>query len=352
MLSLDPIGLTSALQASGALDPSARVTEVAQTAVGTGQMGDCLRLALTYDRTVPAPATLVAKLPSSNETSRATGMAMRTYEVEVCFYQELAADLPVRSPRCHHAEIDHASGDFVLLMEDLAPAEQGDQVAGCSVDQARLVLAEAARLHAPRWGDPTLDRLEWPVRWSQESQDAMHAMVTVLWPNFVERYGEALEDDVVAMGERFVSRLGAYYAYRPRPHTVTHNDFRLDNLLFGTAEGGPPVAVVDWQTVGIGPGLGDVSYFLGAGLSVEDRRAHEEDLVREYHRGLGEAGIEGFDWDRCWTDYRAFAYAGFHMAVLASMIVERTDRGDAMFLAMAGRHGRQILDLGSESLLS
>jgi hypothetical protein len=39
------------------------------------------------------------------------------------------------------------------------------------------------------------------------------------------------------------------------------------------------------------------------------------------------------------------------MAVLASMIVERTERGDAMFLAMAGRHGRQALDLDSEQFL-
>ena len=169
MLRLDADGLTAALHASGALDPSARVTAVDERAVGTGQMGDCLRLALTYDRAVDAPASVVAKLPSSNETSRATGMAMRTYEVEVRFYQQLAADLPVRSPRCHHAEIDLGSGDFVLLLEDLAPAEQGDQVAGCTVEEARLVLAEAARLHAPRWGDGTLDRLDWAVRWSQAS---------------------------------------------------------------------------------------------------------------------------------------------------------------------------------------
>jgi hypothetical protein len=352
MLRLDADGLTAALHASGALDPSALVTAVDQRAVGTGQMGDCLRLALTYDREVDAPASVVAKLPSSNETSRATGMAMRTYEVEVRFYQQLAADLPVRSPRCHHAEIDLGSGDFVLLLEDLAPAEQGDQVAGCTVEEARLVLAEAARLHAPRWGDPTLDRLDWAVRWSQESQDAMHAMLTVLWPNFVARYGDDLDDDVVAMGSRFIAGLGAYYAHRPEPHTVIHNDFRLDNLLFGTPEGGPPVAVVDWQTVGVGPALGDVSYFLGAGLGVGDRRAHEEDLVRGYHEALLASGVEGYAWDRCWSDYRAFAFSGFHMAVLASMIVERTDRGDAMFLAMAGRHGRQILDLGAEEFLA
>jgi len=176
-------------------------------------------------------------------------------------------------------------------------------------------------------------------------------MITMLWPNFVERYGEELEADVVGLGGRFVARLPAYYAHRPEPHTVTHNDFRLDNLLFGTTEGGPPVAVVDWQTVGVGPGVGDVSYFLGAGLSVEDRQAHEEALVREYHAALLAAGVEDFGWDRCWADYRAFAFAGFHMAVLASMIVERTDRGDAMFLAMAARHGRQILDLGAEEFL-
>jgi Phosphotransferase enzyme family len=351
MLALDPDGLTTALRSSGALPDGARVVAVDEERVGTGQMGDCRRLALSYDTEVDAPATVVAKLPSADETSRATGVAMRTYEVEVRFYQELAPTLPVRAPVCHHAEIDLATGDFVLLLEDLAPAQQGDQVAGCTVDQAALVLEEAARLHAPRWGDPTLDELDWMVRYTPEGRDGLQALMTVLWPNFVERYGERLEPDVIDLGHRFVARLGDWYALRPEPHTVVHNDYRLDNLLFGTAEGGPPVAVVDWQTTGLGPGVADVSYFVGAGLPVEDRRAHEEALVRRYHEALLAAGVEGLGWDDCWEQYRAFAFSGFHMAVLAAMIVERTDRGDAMFLAMAGRHGRQALDLDSESLL-
>jgi aminoglycoside/choline kinase family phosphotransferase len=352
MLTLDPDGLTTALRESGALASGARVVAVDQEPVGTGQMGDCLRLALTYDREVAAPATVVAKLPSSNETSRLTGMAMRTYEVEVRFYQDLAPSLPVRAPHCHHADIDLATGDFVLLLEDLAPARPGDQVAGCSVDQAALVLEEAARLHAPRWGDASLRDMDWLERYSPEARDGLQAMLTVLWPNFVERYGDALDDDVVALGHRFIEHLGAWYALRAEPHTVVHNDFRLDNLLFGVAEGGPPVAVVDWQTVGLGPALADVSYFLGAGLQIEDRRAHEEALVRGYHDALLAAGVDGLRWEDCWGQYRTFAFSGFHMAVLASMIVERTDRGDAMFLAMAGRHGRQALDLGSEAMLS
>ena len=150
----------------------------------------------------------------------------------------------MRSPHCHHAEIDiDHGGDFVLLLEDLAPAEQGDQVAGCSVDQARSrAWAEAARLHAPRWGStrPSTN-VDWAVRWLSGAQDSScRRMLTMLWPNFVERYGDDLDDDVVAMGGRFIAGLAAYYGHRPAPHTVTHNDFRLDNLLFGTSAGGPP----------------------------------------------------------------------------------------------------------------
>jgi hypothetical protein len=52
------------------------------------------------------------------------------------------------------------------------------------------------------------------------------------------------------------------------------------------------------------------------------------------------------------TDYRRHAYGGYIMAVGASMLVQRTPRGDEMFLTMARRHAAQILDLGSEALLA
>ena len=137
----------------------------------------------------------------------------------------------------------------------------------------------------------------------------------------------------------------------PGPRTVQHADYRLDNLLFGTDGGCPTVTVVDWQTVTLGPGPADVSYFLGAGLMPEQRRAHEETLVRDYHRQLISGGVEDYSWDRCLTEYRRHAYAGYIMAVGASMLVERTARGDEMFLTMARRHAAQVQDLDSEALL-
>jgi hypothetical protein len=40
------------------------------------------------------------------------------------------------------------------------------------------------------------------------------------------------------------------------------------------------------------------------------------------------------------------------MAVAASNLVERTDRGDQMFLTMASRHARHALDLDAVSAIA
>ena len=42
---------------------------------------------------------------------------------------------------------------------------------------------------------------------------------------------------------------------------------------------------------------------------------------------------------------------GYLMAVLASQVVERTERGDDMFVAMATRHAGQIADNGLVDLI-
>jgi aminoglycoside phosphotransferase (APT) family kinase protein len=131
---------------------------------------------------------------------------------------------------------------------------------------------------------------------------------------------------------------------------VVHGDYRLDNLLL-RADGGV-AGVVDWQTCTVGPALSDVSYFIGAGLTAEDRRAHEEALVRDYHARLEAAGVTGYEWGQCWTDYRRGSFAGLMMAVAASMLVERTPRGDEMFLTMAARHSRHVLDLDAAELIA
>ncbi len=345
---LTPEWLTAAL---GELTGGSAVSAVELEPVGTGQMCDSFRLHLTFGSEVPAsvPATVIAKLPAAGEQSRATALALRSYEMEVRFYQQLAPQLPVRTPTAYFADIDVSTASFVLLLEDLAPARQGDQLTGCTVAEARAAIDQLVGLHAPRWADPGLERLEWLHRDPDAQREFYAGLLPALWQGFTQRYEGRLSGEVLEVGSAVVAALDHYLDERG-PATIVHGDYRLDNLLFGGTAEAPTVAVVDWQTCGHGPALSDVAYFIGAGLLPEQRREHEESLVRRYHSQMVDAGVP-LTWDECWRGYRRGTVAGLIMAMAASMLVERTERGDEMFMAMAERHARHALDLDALSVI-
>ena len=346
-----PEWLTQALHGAG-LGPDAQVVSTRASLVGTGQMGRNLRFELSWNSPDPTlPRSVVGKFPSDDPKSRATGQQQGAYEKEVRFYTELAPTVGIRTPRCLFADVEPTSGDFVMLMEDLAPALQGDQLAGCSSDQAALALVEASRLHAPRWKDPRLERLAFLTAPSAQSGQLLQAVYKTLWPGFSERYANSLSRDAMDLSQRLGDHLAGWVLSGNAPLTLVHGDYRIDNMLFGSEAGGYPIAVVDWQTLGLGAGVADVAYFMGASLLPEQRRSHEEALVREYHGQLLAGGVEGYSWTQCFEDYRRNTFGGIVMAVVASMLVEQTERGDEMFLAMASRHALHALELESEALL-
>jgi len=121
-------------------------------------------------------------------------------------------------------------------------------------------------------------------------------------------------------------------------------------MLFAAQDGAIPLAVVDWQTVSLGPSLTDVAFLVGTGMTTKDRRDHERSLVREYHDRLTMT-VEGFDWEQCWHAYRYYALYAIYFLVPAAALVARTDRGDRMFLTMIRRAAAHIADLESVELL-
>ncbi len=343
-----PEWLTQALRASGAAGERAVVEHVQSEAIGTGQMSESHRLALDWNGSADGlPATVVLKIASSDELSRATGINLGIYEREVLFYRDVAPRIGGPLAPCHLALHEPQEGWFTLLLEDARPATQGDQIAGCSIEDARLAMRDLARLHGPLWDDEQLASSDWLNQPSKVDQ----VLVEHLLGGFFERYDARLAPEHRALIERFVPRLDAWIADRRSPFSIVHGDYRLDNMLFGLPGSPRPLTVVDWQTVSFGPPLLDVSYFLGAGPAASERGAHEEELVRLYHQQLVELGVEGLGWDDCWEEYRRRTFHGLLMAVIAPMLVVRTERGDDMFMTSLDRTARQILDLGAEELL-
>jgi hypothetical protein len=328
--------------------------------IGTGLVGENYRLTLTWDGPVPddAPTTLVAKLPASDPTSRATGIALRNYEREVRFYAEVASTVPTRLARCFGASWDEGDGSFVIVLEDLAPGEVGDQLRGCTVEQAETAIDVAAAIHSSHWGSPQLETYStWmSVPADDERAALLEMMWTAAWPQFLERHPDKLGADERSLAEHLGGGLRGWLTGRSAPLTLTHGDFRIDNMLFGRGDGatsgGSWMVPVDWQTPGVGPGMADVSYFLGASLLPEDRRAHEQRIVRRWVESLTGRGVSGLVEDDCWNDYRRFSFGGAIMGVVASMLTQQTERGDAMFFAMTSRHLRQALDLDAAEFLS
>jgi hypothetical protein len=340
--------LTRVLAAGGV---DAVVKSFTAQAVGTGQIGDSVRFTLAYARGgEDAPRSLVGKFPSAGDQSRATGVALGNYLREVNFYRRLAPTALIRTPRCYFADIDETTHEFVLMMEDLSPAVQGDQLKGVTLDEARLVLAEAAKLHASHWGDESLDDLPW-VQGSRHAPSAVsNEMVTGVWRAFVDRYGARVTPLAREIGEATAARFGME-SPQDGPRCLTHNDFRPDNMMFGAPAGGYPVTTLDWQTAGYGYGAVDVGYFLSGALPVETRREHGAALVGGYRAALAAHGVT-YDPEQFQRDYVAGAFQLFTTAFFAAVVVNQTERGDNMFFVMLDGAAAQIDDAGALKMLA
>jgi hypothetical protein len=315
--------------------------------IGTGQVGDSVRFTLEFAGD-DGPLTLAGKFPAADPTSRGTAAMLGLYAREVGFYRELAPQLPVRTPATLFAEMADDGEGFCLLFEDLGPARGGNQIAGCGIEDARAGVRQAAALHAPSWHNSAMLECEW-----LQSDPAAAARIKALYPQaqaiFRERYAGVLEPEYMALCEDLAEITATTDRVTERVSLV-HGDFRLDNLLFDIKGGAEAVAVLDWQTLGIGNGLTDMGYFLGCGIGDTLRRAHEGELLALYCEEMTARGVP-LTVDAIWRDYVVGALHGVSTAVFSAAFVVRTERGDANFLSMARGACALCLEHGSIELM-
>jgi hypothetical protein len=347
---ITPGWMTEVLLTAGVIS-SARVTAVEREPCGTGLLADSYRFTLTYDSPSAGPPTLVGKFASDDPTSRAYGHASGMYRNEICFYQELAARLDVALPTPVHAALAENETDFVLLMDDLAPARAVDQIVGCTADEAALVMEQAAALHGGSWRSGALAATDWLKRslagWMVIT-DGFGGTVS----SFSEAFGDLIPDADLAEASRLVPHCDLWKRILSEPLSLWHNDLRADNVLFDAHDGSMPIAVLDWQGVTYARGTLDVAYFLGTSLTTEDRRAHERDLVAHYHAALVAQGATELSGEDCWNEYRLLAIHPLQTGVFGLGAVKRSERGDAMWRNWIDRSATMTRDLDSFEVLT
>ena len=321
---ITPDWLDGVLRKTGSIHQT-RVESLKKEPIGEkGFTGQLARFELGYSSAQEElPASLIAKTSSSDPGLRAAVHAAGFYEKEIRFYQDLAPQTPLPTPRCYYGDIDRETGHSILLLEDLTRLRSIDPVTGCDLAETEVVLRHLAELHAHWWASPllqslsympSLDRIARP--WHERYRDA--------WAQFPQRMAGLLPDyrlpgRFLELGDRFCHESGGIFsALAQPPCTLVHMDFHLGNILFGAADNDETFMVFDWQAYGLGRGIVDVTYLMISAVPTRLRRKAERMLLRAYHDLLVQHGVEGYSFAKCWSDYqRAFFWNLLVLVVVA-----------------------------------
>ncbi len=333
---------------SRVLDAEVAGQAVSRVGEGIGLMGDIYRLVLDYAAGASeGPRSVVVKLPSSHAENRAQGIALGMFTAEVTFYNQLAPRVSAGLPDIYAAAVTGDGAEFVIVMEDLSELTMVDQSAGMSLDQARAAVEVLAGVHAAFWNDTDRPELEWVPTQTGPRIEFVDAMMAEIFPVFAEQFGDELPEGGLALYEQFI---GNYLKIMKvicarSPWTIAHQDFRIENLLFG-ASGSGRVVVLDWQGLGRGVGAYDLAYVLGGSMTPELRRSHERELVGGYQAALAAAGVTGYGFDAAWEDYaHAQLMGGLAVSIVTGGSMDLSnERAKSLIATMASRHVQAALD--------
>lgn len=344
-----PAWLTRALAAPVVAVEAQRIGE------GVGVLSELHRLTLAYGAGPPGPASLIAKLHASAPEVREICALYGVYEREVRFYRDVAATVELRTPEVYFSAFDPASGDCVILLEDLAPAASPDQVAGISLGELTEAIDGIASLHARWWAHPRLDELRAIMPRAAEPPYADVAEnFRACLPSALEALGARGHHGLVRVSRRLAGAIeGLLSAISTPPLTLCHGDFRTDNLMFREHPDGRELTVIDWQVVMQARGPFDLGYLMGGAVPTDLRRKNEDELLRRYHGRLVGLGVAGYGFDECRLDYRrSVLFSLVYWVEGLALADPSSSRAAALFGCWADRLAAAVDDLHLESLVS
>ena len=259
------------------------------------------KLRVTYRHAAGAPETMFCKLPPNDDrrdTIIATGMGQR----ESRFYAELAPSVAMRVPEAHVALTDD-DGMFALLLEDLvlSGCDVSDGTWGIPPDAAAGAVEDLASLHL-RFEDPARRAAEAP--WVTVQRPKSNSYGATMLRYGIENHRDRLTDSFVDIAQLYITHHDELQGlWHEGPHTIIHGDPHIGNLFMDHGR----VGFLDWGIINVNTPMRDISYFITMAMSIEDRRAHERDLLRFYLDLRRAAGAAEITFDDAWRAHRVHA---------------------------------------------
>jgi thiamine kinase-like enzyme len=276
--------------------PGARVVrhELSERDDGTSSRR---RVTITYNEAGTAaglPTKLFTKSGPTFKT-RLVSAAAGLSRIEANFYAQVRPQLDIEAPPTRYSAYDPVSNRQLLMVDDLAAtagAEFGTILTRrLTREMAEDVVDTLATLHVKFWGAP-LQRMYGSWLWN--ALDFQTTLNVTIGAEARTLSGFERGKDVIPA--RLYARRTELPAAHLRsleinvsgPQTMLHSDVHPGNW-YVTREG--RMGLCDWQCVVQGGWARDVAYALSSGLTPEDRRAWEHDLVTRHGKRLADAGI-------------------------------------------------------------
>ena len=242
--------------------------------LGAGNTGVTVKVILGYETAdTDAPKSVVCKFHPPDKERLERIKAAGVFQIETGAQKLLADHCEAAIPDCYFVAVSDDGGKFNLVCEDLSKqCDLGDQIAGCSIIEAKAAIAELAKMHRQFWNEPGLDDLDWVRLRMPLPPDALELLE--------HRLRALLTSDQHDIVKRATPRIYQWLELTPENETLIHVDCRVDNMLFDQSNMKSPQAyLIDFALVNVGDAVADVTYFLTSSLTPEDRLACEMDLL-------------------------------------------------------------------------
>ena len=306
-----PAWLTGVLQQNGHLQQG-RVLQVRRLGTEAGADSTTARLEVVYSGDTPLrslPAHLLLKL--------AARPGFETGDREVAFYQVIAPAMQTMLPRDElpfvrcYAAARAASGETgrsYVLLEDLFATHYGTDPALPPLRwQGEQIMDALAGLHAFWWEHPRLGK-DIGSSYTAESIQSLLAAAQINLGAFRDFVGDRVPPARQKVFEKICSDWPPFRARRlieGKGITVVVRDAHAGNFLFPSDPASDRVRITNWHYWRLDTGTDDLAYMMAAHWFPERRARLEKRLLERYCGALSLNGVEDYDFDTCWTDYRA-----------------------------------------------
>jgi len=345
---ITPKWLTYALRQAGLLNHSnVKNIRMEILAEGKAWLSTIVKLEVEYNTpNVSAPSSFVIKLLSESRKFRDFSYEIGAYEREINFYKELAENIPIRLPKLFYSVCGYHYN--IMLMEDLTYLTPGDQVKGMDQKRVLITLDSLAKVHATYWESPLLDSMDW-----MPTTNNIEVDYNEKWDSFAELCGYFIDPEGLKVGEKirpYVSWLSQEVSKRPK--TLTHDDMKEDNLLFGQPGTKEAVVILDWQFAIQSMGVTDVARLIGGSELPSERRGHQFEALRYWYDILLENGVEDYSWDEAVRDFKLGALSCLSFPVhFHKGIVSAEGRALEYIKALYSRLFLLVVEIDAESVL-